>query len=448
MTMLELLLVLGFCMLGVILGILTGLVPGLHVNNIALILLSLSSAIIAACQSLVAYGISQQFILVLICGLIVSISLVHSFHQNLPSTFVGAPNEDTALSVLPAHHLLLRGEGYKAVTLATLGCTGAILVCLCLFVPLRFILGPPLGLYSLVRGIMVWILIAVVILMTLTHKTRITELGLEGKASMAAGMLFAAFVLLVSGVFGLLIFTMPVDSPLGLAAPVLFPALAGLFGMPTLLSSLVTKPAIPEQKIEPLVLNQIEKKASVVSVFTGSFAGIFVSLIPGLTTATGTVLAMTVRQRSSTEQTIVTLAAVNTAASFFVIVVLFILLKARSGVTIAINTLLPAVAWADLPMPSTLAYLLMFLVLSGCISYFSTMYIARLFAEKFSRIPYTPLVASTILFITVLVVLFTGILGLVVLLAGTSIGFLPICWSVRRSQCMGVLLIPIILYFL
>ena len=446
--MLELFLILGFCMLGVILGILTGLIPGLHVNNIALILLAFSSTIIAAFQPLVAYGLSEQFILVLICGLIVAISLTHSFTQNLSSTFVGAPNEDTALSVLPAHTLLLSGEGYKAVALATLGCIGAILVCLGLFVPLRFLLGPPLNLYSAVRGIMIWILIAVVILMTLTHKTRITEFGLEGKASMVAGMLFAAFVLFISGLFGLLIFTMQVDSPIGLAAPVLFPALAGLFGMPTLLSSLVTKPAIPEQKIEPLILNQIEKKASVVSIMTGSAAGIFVSLIPGLTTATGTVLAMTVREKSSTEQTIVTLAAVNTAASFFVIIVLFVLLKARSGVTIAINTLLPAVAWADLLMPSTLAYLLMFLVLSGCISFFSTMYFAKLFAEKFSRIPYTALVGFTVLFIVVLVVLFTGILGLVVLLAGTSIGFLPICWGVRRSQCMGVLLIPMILYFL
>jgi putative membrane protein len=295
---------------------------------------------------------------------------------------------------------------------------------------------------------MVWILIAVVVLMTATHKTRITEFGLEGKASVVAGMLFAAFVLLLSGVFGLLVFTMQVESPIGLPAPVLFPALAGLFGMPTLLNSLFIKPNIPEQKIEPLILNQIEKKSSVVSILTGSFAGIFVSLIPGLTTATGTVLAMTAREKSSTEQTIVTLAAVNTAASFFVIVVLFVLLKARSGVTIAINSLLPAVAWTDLPMPSTLAYLLMFLVLSGCISYFSTLYLARLFAQKFSRIPYTALVAFTVLFIMTLVILFTGALGIVILLAATSIGFLPIYWGVRRSQCMGVLLIPIILYFL
>jgi len=44
----------------------------------------------------------------------------------------------------------------------------------------------------------------------------------------------------------------------------------------------------------------------------------------------------------------------------------------------------------------------------------------------------------------VLVFLFTGALGLLVLLVGTCIGLIPICFGVRRSTCMGVLLLPII----
>jgi putative membrane protein len=446
--MLDFLLIILFCLLGVLIGLITGLLPGLHVNNVALILLSLAGTIVTTCSPLSAYGISQQFILVLICGLIISVSLSHAFHQNLPSTFVGAPNEETALSVLPAHSLLLKGEGYKAVSFAALGCIGALLVCLALFFPLRFVLGPPLNFYTLIRDVLVWVLIAIVILMIATEKTRITEHGLQGKASIAAGMSFAAFVLLLSGVFGLVIFNLSVVSPIGLPAPVLFPALAGLFGLPTLLNSLVVKPELPEQNIEPLTLNSIEKKSTMLSVLSGSFTGIFVSIVPGLTTATGTVLAMNMRQKSSTEQTIVTLASVNTAAAFFVVVVLFVILKARSGVTIAVSSLLPPEAWTDFLMPPTLTYLLMFLVLSGCLSYFSTLYFAKIFAKKFSRIPYIPLVAFTVMFIVVLVILFTGFLGGVVLLVATCIGFLPVCWGVRRSHCMGVLLIPIILYFL
>ena len=79
--MLPLLLVILFCVLGVLTGIATGLLPGLHVNNIALILLSLSGAIIAMFSFLFEYGISEEFILVLICIYIISTSISHTFHD-------------------------------------------------------------------------------------------------------------------------------------------------------------------------------------------------------------------------------------------------------------------------------------------------------------------------------------------------------------------------------
>jgi len=446
--MLDFLLIIVFCVTGVFIGIITGLLPGLHVNNVALIMLSTSSTIVAVCSPLFAYGISEQFILILIAGFMISVSISHSFHDTIPTTFIGAPEEETALSVLPAHNLLLKGEGYKAVALAALGSYGAILVCLAFLYPLRFIIGPPLLLYTIIREGMIWVLLAIVILMISTEKTRITDLGNSGKLPSLLGMLFAAFVFVLSGIFGILIFDFRLTSPIGLPAPVLFPALAGLFGVPTLLNSLFTKPVIPEQKIEPLIQNRIEKKSSLISILTGSFAGIFVSLIPGLTTATGTVLAMNARQQSSQEQTIVTLSAVNTAATFSVTVMLFIILRARSGVTLAVRDLIAIESWDSFAMPVELVYLLMFLILSGVLSYFLTLYMGKLFAKKFHVIPYQKLVVFTLVFVFILVILFTGFLGLVVLLAATSIGFLPICWGVRRSHCMGVLLIPIILYFL
>lgn len=446
--MLDLLLIIIFCILGTLLGIITGLLPGLHVNNVALIMLSLSSTIVAFCTPLFIYGISEQFILVLIAGFMISLSISHSFHDTIPSTFIGAPEEETALSVLPAHNLLLKGEGYKAVALAVLGSYGAILVCLAFLYPLRFIIGPPLSLYPLLQECMIWVLLAVVILMIATEKTRITDFRGKGKLPSLLGMLFAAFVFTLSGLFGLLLFDISLASPIGLPAPVLFPALAGLFGVPTLLTSLFTKPSIPEQKIEPLIQNKIEQRSSLVSILTGSAAGIFVSLIPGLTTATGTVLAMNARQKSSQEQTIVTLSAVNTAATFSVTMMLFIIQRARSGVTLAVKDLMVIESWDSIPLPLGLTYLLMFLVISGILSYFLTLYLGQIFAKNFHRIPYQKLVVFTLIFIGALVVLFTGLLGLLVLLVATSIGFLPLSWGVRRSHCMGVLLLPIILYFL
>lgn len=446
--MVDFALIILFCFLGVLLGVTTGLLPGLHVNNLAMIMLSFSSSIIVICSSLSCYGISDQFILILIAGFILSVSIAHSFVNAIPATFIGAPEEETALSVLPAHGLLLDGEGYKAVALSAISSYGAVVFCLALLFPLRFLIGSPFFLYTEIQKSMVWILMAIVFLMIATEKTRITEAGKQGILPVLLGMAFAVFVFFLSGIFGLIILELSLSSPIGLSASVLFPALAGLFGVPTLLTSLLTKPVIPVQNLEPLVMNHIEKKLSVVSVVTGSLAGVIVSIIPGVTTAIGTVLAMNLRQRSSREQTILTLSSVNTAAAFCVTLMLFIIQRTRSGVIIAVNDLITAEPWTSFFMPVTLTYLLMFIVLGGGLSFFFTVFLGKLFAKKFHKIPYQPLVIATLVFLVVLVVLFTGPLGLLVLATATTIGFLPVCWGVRRSHCMGVLLIPIILFFL
>ena len=446
--MLDLVLILLFCFLGVLMGVATGLLPGLHVNNIALILLSLSGSIVAFSSPLFSYGISEQFIFILISGFIIAVSVSHTFHDCIPTTFIGAPDEDSALSVLPAHGLLLEGNGYKAVALSALGSYGAIVVCIAVFILIRFIIGSPLFLYSTLQEIMVWVLIAISILMLGTEKAKIDEFGKQGIRPSVSGILFATFVFFLSGIFGLVILDFSLDSPIGLDAPVLFPALAGLFGMPTLLNSLMTKPVIPKQIIKKLVLSSKEKKSSILSIITGTFAGVLVSIIPGITSATGTILAMNAREGSGNEQTIVTLSAVNTASAFSVIIVLFIILRPRSGAALAVNELIAVEEWTTLAIPITLIYLLMFLILAGSISYFLTLTMGKLFARKFAKAPYSLIVSLTITMVSILVFLFTGFMGLFILASATCIGFLPVFWGVRRSHCMGLLLLPIIIHFL
>ena len=446
--MLALLLVILFCVLGVITGIATGLLPGLHVNNIALILLSLSGGIIVAFSFLFEYGVSEEFILVLIAIFIISTSISHTFHDVIPSTFLGAPDEDMALSVLPAHSLLLEGRGYEAVALSAMGSYGAILFCFLLLFPIRFFIGSPLFFYETLREIMLFVLLAISILMLATEKAKIDVFGKKGITSSIIGMLFALFVFLLSGFFGIVIFDVPVDSPIGLSSPVLFPALAGLFGTPTLLTSLMTKPVIPKQVIKEPVLNNKMKRSSSLSVTTGSLGGILVSIIPGITSATGTILAMNARGESDKRQTIVTLSAVNTACAFFVVVVMFVILRSRSGATLAAMELISVAEWTSLLMPENLTYFLISLLLGGTLSYFLTLKVGKIFAKHFANVPYALVVKLTITLVVILVFLFTGIFGLLILIIATFIGLLPVEWGVRRSHCMGVLLIPIILYFL
>jgi putative membrane protein len=57
------------------------------------------------------------------------------------------------------------------------------------------------------------------------------------------------------------------------------------------------------------------------------------------------------------------------------------------------------------------------------------------------------LVKLTISLVVILVFLFTGFMGLIILLVALFIGLLPVEYGVRRSHCMGILLIPVILYY-
>ena len=75
---------------GVGLGCLTGLIPGFHVNNVALIALSLSP---------VAVGIGIP--LDAVAGIIVACGTVHTFLNYIPSALVGAPDDNMALALLP-----------------------------------------------------------------------------------------------------------------------------------------------------------------------------------------------------------------------------------------------------------------------------------------------------------------------------------------------------------
>jgi len=446
--MFTLFLVIFFCVLGVLTGIATGLIPGLHVNNIALILLSLSGAFVSAFGFLTEMGFPSDFIFLLIGVYIISCSIAHTLLDCIPSFFLGAPDPDTALSVLPAHALLMEGKGFEAVSLSALGSFGAVLFCFLLLLPIRFIIGRPVFFYDTLREIMLFVLIAISLLMICTEKSKIDFFGLKKYWPSFFGMLFAVFVFFLSGFFGFVIFEIVVDSPIGLKSPVLFPALAGLFGMPTLVTSLMTSPVIPEQDLCDVVLDKKTKKSSIMSIITGSLGGILVSIIPGITSATGTVISMNLRGESSKRQTIVTLSSVNTACAFFVVIMMFVIMRSRSGAALAVMDLIAVEEWSDILVPQYLCYLLIAVLLSGTIAYFLTLIIGKLFAKKFANVPYALVVRLTISMVVVLVFLFTGFMGLFVLLISTFIGLLPVEFGVRRSHCMGVLLVPIIFYFI
>lgn len=106
---------------GVLLGSITGLTPGIHITLVAFFILSALAFLHVSPIALTVF--------------IVAMSICHTFIDFIPSIFLGAPDEDSVLSVLPGHEMLIKGEGYEAVILTLYGSVIGIFLIL-LFAPL------------------------------------------------------------------------------------------------------------------------------------------------------------------------------------------------------------------------------------------------------------------------------------------------------------------------
>ena len=114
---------------------------GIHINLVALLLF-------------ISSGFLLQFTTAeVLVVFIISMAITHIFLDFIPSIFLGAPEESTALSVLPGHSMLLEGKGYEAVRLTTFGSYAGLIIMIIITPPFYFIpesnLSVPAKLYSI-----------------------------------------------------------------------------------------------------------------------------------------------------------------------------------------------------------------------------------------------------------------------------------------------------------
>ena len=115
--------------LGILAGTITGLIPGIHINLISILLISLSAFLLT------------YFSPIALVVFIVAMAITHTFVDFIPSIFLGAPDQDTALSILPGHKLLLKGRAYYAIVFTLYGSLTALIIIL-FFIPIFIYLLP------------------------------------------------------------------------------------------------------------------------------------------------------------------------------------------------------------------------------------------------------------------------------------------------------------------
>jgi putative membrane protein len=393
-------------LLGCFFGIFTGLTPGIHINLVSVLLVSFSGYLLVY-VSAVSLGV-----------FIVAMAITHTFLDVLPSVFLGAPDADQVLNVLPGHRLLLEGKGFEAVKLATIGS----LLCLILTIAVSPFLIPIIPLmYAFFEPHIGWILIAACTFMIWKEK------GISGKIK-------GLTVFLMSGALGLIVL---VGIP-NLEQPLL-PMLSGLFGISTLITSLSENVKVPPQKISDSI--EVGKKNMFKVVTAGTITGSIAGLFPGLGSAQAAIIASEFLGNIGNYAFIVLVGGINTVNFAFSLVALYTIEKARNGAVVAMMQILEK---TDL---NTLIAYLAAALLAGGIATFLTMWLVRVFAKLITKISYPKLCMGIIILIILMAIYFSSWIGLLILIVSTAVGIIPGLWGVKRSLSMGCLLLPVILFF-
>jgi putative membrane protein len=400
--MLEIILI---SFLGISIGVIIGLLPGMNINNILPLILSATTIFH-----------SPHYI----AALIVSIAITQIFISYIPSIFLGAPSEDTSLSVLPGHKMLLEGRGYEAIKLTIIGglCSLFLTTILIFSFSNYFI-----QLYYISRPYIAYVIILVIALMVLTERKVIS-------------MLFSLFIIFLSGIFGLIVLNSSIFSQQN----ILFPILSGMFGMSTLILSISEKSKIPKQQSDEKI--NINKLNLIKCVILGSLAGIAVGFLPAIGVSQAATMAQYLIGMNDARNFLVTLSGINVANELFSLNSLYLVSNPRSGSSVAIERILNKLSFNDM------------LLLTGVICFasgiaaFITLYIGNKIPNILVKIDYKKLSLVIILFLSAMVIFSTGLEGLVVFIVSTSIGILCAKLNVRRSNCMGVLLLPSLTFFL
>ena len=436
--------ILVFAVVGTALGLGTGLVPGLHVNNVALALLAVGPALLAALAS--AVGAAEAPLLLAV--LLASASIAHGFAALLPSVFLGAPDAETALSILPGHRLLAAGRGMEAVLLGARGAFLAVFLALPLLLPFRLLLGDPVDAYATLRPFVPLLLLLLLAVLLAT----------EGRGRRGSRRrLFAIAFVAMSGVLGWIVLRpgyleatwRPIEIPGD--SLVLFPLFSGLFGIPTLLLSWNHRGRLPPQVLGPA--DPLPDWRRTRGLLAGTVAGATVSWFPGLGGASATVVAQLLGggepregDPESDREFLFAAGAANAATTVFTFATLFTVFRARSGVAAAVEAIsAPLPPWDPVSnLPPVFVSILLGLVVSAAIAHAATTRLARPFARFATRVRYARLVRAVAVALVVAVFGLTGPLGLLVLIAATAIGVGPPLLGVRRVHLMGCLLVPIL----
>jgi putative membrane protein len=411
---------------GVLIAALLAWVPALHIYNVA-------GLVVLAAPALEGImppdGLAMLFL-----GMVTGYAVLNT----IPSVFFSAPDDSTIFIVLPAQKFLLQKRGYEAAVLSGIGGLGGIVV-LALLTPVAPSLFPALRaiLHPHLHWIL-WAIIAYVLLSEWPKGPGRAPVGWprwwEGWRSLAAGL--ATFLL--SGVLGFILLYRNLV-PVTVAYQSLLPAFVGLFATPWTVQTLLSRLELPEQHIACTF--DATPGLIVRGTVAGGLGGLFAAFFPVVTGGIGGLLAGHATAQRDDRLFIISQGASKVVYYVGALLLFFVprLHITRGGMAWMLSGLWTAHS------PRTYTVAVAAVILSGALSFFLLLLMARIATKLIARVNYRSISLVTLALLLAVVFGTTGWGGLLVCAVATGIGLIPVLWGSRRTNAMGVLLLPIAL---
>lgn len=421
----EVMQVVVFSLLGGVISVLLACVPGVHIYGVV----AVSVAGVSVFGS-----VTPEKLVPFCAGLITAYAVVGA----VPSVLLSTPDESAFFAVLPGRKYLKRGRGYEAVMLMAIGgFAGLLWVCLVMGLAAPVVLGMLVSVIRLHMHWMVWCVICFMLLSEWPKGGRYAY-GVRERLADAWGPLLSGIVtFLLSGALGMLLFF---RSPLSMegAFQNLLPAFSGLFTLPWMLVNIISGAGMPEQEIRM-------RKVRLGQICSGGLAGIcggsFAALIPGVTGGVGGMLAGHASALRDDKAFLVSQGASRSV--YYIGSFLFFFVPAasitRGGAACMLRGIYMPGSFHDYNM------VLAAMAISGSATLFLLSPATRITVKIVRRIGYRRMSIAGACIAIVLVFMFTGFEGLLVMLTALGVGMLPLLYGSRRMNCLGVILLPVAL---
>ena len=413
---------------GTIISIIIGCLPAMHVYNVATLFIVFYGAV-----SRSALGSDPYVMMPFMMGLVVGWAILNT----VPTVFLGAPDESSMLMVFPTQKYLMQGRGFEAVELTAVGALGGIICLLAVspFLPkimpiARRVVGPNIF----------WILMLILAYMIMSEfpkggdhgDTRFARL-LDAWKSLSAGIL----TLILSGWLGFILIRKPITTEFAFSN--IMPAFVGLFGVPWVIQNIISGTEVPKQFFP----KTIDCNGFIIfrGVSAGFLGGFFAAFFPIVTGGIGGLLAGHATAQNDERSFIISQGTSKLVYYVGAFLLFFVPMAhiTRGGLANMLQTMFVPRTMADYYM------VLGAIAISGALAFVLLGVMSRATIWLIERIDYRYASIAALLIMVGIVFGITGIQGLFLMIIATGIGMIPIVFHSRRSNCMGVLLIPVAL---